>query len=154
MFFILFILLRDFLYFLMSSALFDFNAIFLKRFLILISLRRAESNHGLSLGLITTDFSGIHSLISVKKVFEKFSAALSISLALDLPDIILEVQHHLSYLKIVNILFGGTDGWNGVHVHVTGNIPQLSSEIVGKINQLKDRPTFLALSEQCGSISM
>ena len=65
----------------MSSALFDFNAIFLRRFLILISLRRAESNHGLSFGLITTDFSGIHSLISVKIVFEKFSAALSISLA-------------------------------------------------------------------------
>ena len=77
-----------------------------------------------------------------KPIFEKHNLKDLIAHLQDIPDIILEVQHHLSLSQ----KFGGTDGRNGVHVHVTANIPQLSSEIVGKINHFKDRPTFLALS--------
>lgn len=81
MLFILLNMLRDFSNFVMFIGLLDFIAIFLKRFLILISVRRGESHHGLSFSLIAIDFSEILYLICGRKVDEKLSKAWSISTA-------------------------------------------------------------------------
>lgn len=74
-------LILTFLNLAISHNLFDMCPLFRIRFEIRISLRSAESNHGLSPVQVTIDFSGMHSLTCFKKVGEQFSVAWLTSLA-------------------------------------------------------------------------
>lgn len=65
-------------------------------FFFLSVIRKSESNQGLSLGLIVTDFSGIHSLTSSRYLSVKSSVAFSVEKAL----LIIESQSVFSIIVL------------------------------------------------------